>query len=68
MTDRSKPSDRVPIAASYDRAQAFLFNSGLFGGTFTEAVTRTVKLGLKERDVVELCGEYLDLLKQEAAS
>jgi hypothetical protein len=33
-------SDKVRIAASYDRA--LLFNSGLFGGTFTEAVTRTV--------------------------
>jgi hypothetical protein len=42
-----------------------VFFQSMFGEVTTSAETHSVKLEGEKREVVELCGQYLDLLKRE---
>jgi hypothetical protein len=61
--ETTQKTDTVPIRFdTTDRVQGFFINHGLFGEATTHAVTHSVKLDGKERELVGLCEEYLAIL------
>ena len=66
--ETNKRTEKVNVRPSYDqRVHGFLFQS-MFGEVMTFADTHSMDVDGIEREVVELCEEYLAILRREAGA